>query len=323
MDTFTLKEFGGVIEKAIGKRYNLDKIFNMENNDTSVRTSVFFVPGDVKLNETDYTSCGGVDIDCLDFSGKEITAEDPIYINTKLPVCFDKEEEITAELITTLQERAVTAIESNILQKAIQAIKAKATDKNGISISYPSDVVQSITAGIQTLLDNGSRAEDITLLITPAIRNILKFGSGQFMVPGGMADTSLNPVLSITDIESYFYDKLEIGHIETVEAKILNPVGHDFSTSDTVQFVVIDRAHTPLKDFCNVPAEVETITNDPRSIKPYTRLKAGRMLGYDLLDANLFCFGKCPNSTLNDKFHEHKPAVKAAAKSTTTKTEAK
>lgn len=304
---YKLNELGGIIDLASGERYDINNLFNTNDNAPDVKTSTFIIPQNVVVKTTDYTGCNTTTPDCLELDGVEVTADTPLYVNAKIPTCIDEYNQVSPVLSQGLVENVATEMADKSISIALSKLYADAKDKTGISIlgSGNDSVIGVIGQIVNTLMANGAkRPSDIVLLMTPQVyQNIQMFSFNQVGAP--------TPMSALTDTMGYIKNTFGVGEVYVIDAEVLN---NGTTTGDIKQIVGYVKELALYKPFCETTTQLvqHTLADDPTAIKPYYRVVSGKVIGAKLVDANALCFGHCASSSL--LFGQHTTGHDAKAK---------
>lgn len=289
---YKLNEFGGIIDLASGERYDINNLFNTNDNAPDVKTSTFVIPQNVVVKTTDYTGCNGTTPDCLELDGVEVTADTPLYVNAKIPTCIDEYNQIAPVLSQGLVETVATEMADKSISTALSKLYADASDNTGLMITNQgiNDAINTIGKIVNTLMAHGAkRPSDIVLLMTPQVyQNIQMFSYGSI---------TPSPLSALTDTMAYIKNTFGVGEVYVIDAEVLN---NGTTTGDIKQIVGYVKELALYKPFCETETQLvqHTLADDPTAIKPYYRVVSGKVIGAKLVDANALCFGHCTSSSL-------------------------
>lgn len=289
---YKINEFGGIVDVASGERYDINNLFNTNDNAPDVKTSTFVIPQNVVVKTTDYTGCNATTPDCLELDGVEVTADSPLYVNAKIPTCIDKYNQITPVLSQGLVETVATEMADKSISIALSKLYNDAKDKIGLAISQtptarPVNIIGQI---VNTLMAHGAkRPSDIVLLMTPQFyQDIQMFSFGQ---------SQATPISALTDTMEYIKNTFGVGEVYVIDAEVLN---NGKTTGDIKQVVGYVKELALYKPYCETETQLvsHTLADDPTAIKPYFRVVSGKTIGAKLVDANALCFGHCDSGVL-------------------------
>lgn len=289
---YNLNEFGGIVDLASGERYDINNLFNTNDNAPDSKTSTFVIPQNVVVKTTDYSGCNSTQPDCLELDGVEVTADSPLYVNAKIPTCADKYNQIAPVLSQGLVETVATEMADKSISTALSKLYNDATDKEGLEItmntlSTPLETVGSI---INTLMAHGAkRPSDIVLLMTPQIYQNIQLSS--------IYGRNGNVLSTLTDTMDYVKNTFGVGEVYVIDAEVLND---GTTTGDIKQVVGYVKEYALYKPFCETTTQLvqHTLVDDPTAIKPYYRVVSGKVIGSKLVNPEALCFGHCDSQIL-------------------------
>lgn len=294
---YNLNEFGGIIDLASGERYDINNLFNTNDNAPDSKTSTFVIPQNVVVKTTDYAGCNSTQPDCLELDGVEVTADSPLYVNAKIPTCIDEYNQIAPVLSQGLVETVATEMADKSISTALSKLYNDATDKQGIEIQPTGNynIISVIGTIVNTLMAHGAkRPSDIVLLMTPQVyQNIQMFSFGQYQA---------TPISALTDTMDFVKNTFGVGEVYVIDTEVLNGGNVD---GDIKQIVGYVKELALYKPFCETTTQLvqHTLADDPTAIKPYYRVVSGKVIGAKLVNPEALCFGHCDSRIL--LFPEH------------------